>query len=273
MAAQKTATKSTEKPVPAWRRAEAGSYRSSDDRFSIDSEGSGRWFVRDAEQPDDFGQPRTTGPFATLDDAKAAAQEQRSRNAEASPLAARLKEGDGGTRGGSRDRGAARRPGGRGTGAPAAEPEKKRATWLDRLEDRDRAAARRARALVRALAAAGISDAEEVVRRDVEGGRPAIAETALTAALRASVAAALAPDELVPAARRRVPGLKGDDEDLVDYAAFVASRVVEAILAQVSVGEGGERRDRELPGWELVEDAGGRRRLVVTAGDVLGRKR
>jgi hypothetical protein len=257
-----------EKPNPAWRRAEAGSYRSADDRFSVDSEGSGRWFVRDAEQPDDFGQPRTTGPFATLDEAKAAAEAQRGNAPEASPLQKRLTETSGGRgRSGSR-RGGSRAP----TKDRDAATPPRRQTWLDRLEDRDRVLARRARALVRALDDAGIADAEEVVRRDVEGRRPAVTEAALSKALRDAVAAALDPDALVAAARRRIPGLEDDTDDLSAYAAFVASRVVEAMLGQISVGERGTHRDQTLPGWQLIEDAGEERRLVVTASDVLGKR-
>jgi hypothetical protein len=256
-----------EKAKPAWRRAEAGSYRSADDRFSIDSEGSGRWFVRDAEQPDDFGQPRTTGPFATLDDAKAAADEQRGHAPTASPLAKRLgATGDGGARGGTGVRAAGgRRP---GAGGAKAAPAPKPTTWLDRLEERDRAAARRARVLVRALDDAGITDAAEVVRRDIEGGRPTVTEAALAQALHEAIATALDPDKLVTAARR-IPGLDDDENDLVEFATFVASGVVAAMLGEISVGEGRERRGRALPGWQLTEDAGDKRRLVITPSDVL----
>jgi hypothetical protein len=59
---------------------------------------------------------------------------------------------------------------------------------------------------------------------------------------------------------------------MTTFAAFVAARVVEAMLAEISVGEGRERRERDLPGWRLSEDAGAGRRLVVTTSDVLGRR-
>lgn len=75
-----------------WRRASAGSYRSSDERFEIQSEGSGRWFLVDEQEHDELGLPRTLGPFATLEAAKEAAEAQRGRAAEASPLAERLAE-------------------------------------------------------------------------------------------------------------------------------------------------------------------------------------
>jgi hypothetical protein len=261
--------------VPRWRRTEAGSYRSGDDRFSVDSEGSGRWFVRDAEQPDDFGQPRTTGPFATLDDAKAAAEEQRGQAPEASPLAERLHEVRGG-QGRAGSRGSASPPSSRtradrgpsSAGGERAEAKPRTQTWLQRLEERDRSSARHARALIRALEAAGLPAAEEVVRRDVEGGRPAVTEAALSRALHGAIANALDPDKLVVAARR-IPGLDADENDLVEFATFVASRVVEAMLGEISVGEGRERRDRDLPGWQLTEDAGKKRRLVITPSDVL----
>ena len=65
------------KPVPPWKRAEAGVYQSSDERFSIQSEGPSRWFITDEQQQDELGLARTVGPFDTLDAAKAAADALR----------------------------------------------------------------------------------------------------------------------------------------------------------------------------------------------------
>ena len=78
------------KPVPQWKRAEAGVYQSSDERFSIRSEGPSRWFITDEEQHDEFGLARTVGPFDTLDAAKDAADALRGEAPAASPLAGRL---------------------------------------------------------------------------------------------------------------------------------------------------------------------------------------
>ena len=181
------------KPPKPWSRAEAGRYQSADERFTLELDGTGRWFVTDAEELDELGLARTTGPFPTLDAAKAAADEVRERPAATSPLAERIAgAGSKGTskapakpakRSGSRREpaedeaesergrgGAARAPRG-GKKEPAAPPR----TWLDELADRDADLARRATKLVAALEREGFADADAVVRRDVLGDRPAIA--------------------------------------------------------------------------------------------------
>ncbi len=71
------------------RRISAGSYRSADQRFTVE-QASGRWLVLDAEQVDDLGLPLTRGPFATLDEARAAIAEARLGPAPASGLADRV---------------------------------------------------------------------------------------------------------------------------------------------------------------------------------------
>ena len=76
--------------MPPWKRAEAGVYQSSDDRFSIQSEGPSRWFITDEQQQDELGLARTVGPFDTLDAAKAAAEALRDEAPAASPLAERI---------------------------------------------------------------------------------------------------------------------------------------------------------------------------------------
>jgi GNAT superfamily N-acetyltransferase len=68
------------KPEPATdalKRERAGTYRSVDGRFTVEQASSG-WMVLDAEQADGLGLPLARGPFATLDDAKAAMVEARS---------------------------------------------------------------------------------------------------------------------------------------------------------------------------------------------------
>lgn len=68
------------KPPPsenALKRERAGTYRTLDGRFTVEQSSSG-WLVLDAEQTDDLGLPLARGPFATLDDAKAALAEARS---------------------------------------------------------------------------------------------------------------------------------------------------------------------------------------------------
>ncbi|HEU0245202.1 MAG TPA: hypothetical protein VFQ75_14970, partial [Candidatus Limnocylindrales bacterium] len=76
-------------PPKPWRR-ESGSYVSSDERFTIESGGAGRWFVTDGESLDELGLARTIGPFDTLDDAKTAAADRRGQGSDESPLAGRL---------------------------------------------------------------------------------------------------------------------------------------------------------------------------------------
>jgi hypothetical protein len=181
---------------------------------------------------------------------------------------ARLKDGKRST---ARSAGRPTSRGGKAAVAPSGEPARA-PTWLERLGQKDAAAARRARALVRALDEVGIPNAEDLVRRDIEGKRPAVAEAALAAALRAAVGSALGGG-LVKTARRRIPSLVAQDDDLEAFAAFVASRVVEAMLRELSVGEGAERRQRTLANWRLIEDSDQGRRLIVTPSDVFGEGR
>ena len=226
-----------EAPPKPWQRAEAGRYRSSDDRFTLESEASGRWFVTDAESLDELGLARTTGPYATLDDAKAGADAARQRAPEASPFAERIREAA------SKPR---RRPlslvpdrdahhatstrsvdGGDDAGPEAAaepepEAEPPRRTWLDDLEDRDRAMARTARRMIDALEREGFDDAESLVRRDILGNEPVVATRLLARDVLGAISSLNDPSP-----------------------ANVAAAVAGAIAAS--------RRRSGLPGWRLVE--------------------
>jgi len=215
--------------------------------------------------------------FATSE-AKSAAEDSREREPEPSPLAARLAAAK------KRPRRRARPSAGRSRSAAGSSPDVRKAaasrkpaadapdSWLDMLERTDRQAGRRARSLVRALERIGVTDAEGVVRRDVEGRRPAVAEAVLAVALRRGVAEALDSDSLLPAARRAIPGLAAEDDALAAFAARTAARVIEALLREISEHGRLERDGAGLPGWRLVEDGVEERRLIVTAGDVLGGK-
>jgi hypothetical protein len=211
-----TARSAKPKPVPPWKRAEAGVYQSSDERFSIQSEGPSRWFITDEQQQDEFGLARTVGPFDTLDAAKAAAETLRDGAPAASPLEGRLAKA-----------GARPAPGKRGKAKPqAAEskpPPPPPRTWVDKLEDDDREAARHARRLIAALEDEGIEDADALVRRDVTGNQPVIATRLLARAILAAVGTATKPESVVEA-------------------------VVDAL--------GSSKVRRGLPGWELVERDG-----------------
>jgi len=205
------------KPIPPWKRAEAGKYRSSDERFTISSEGPSRWFITDDEEQDELGLARTVGPFDTLDDAKAAAEARRGAAPAESPLAGRIaKDGKAAKGGGAAARSKAPEP------KPKA-PESPPKTWLDKLEDDDREAARRARRLISALEAEGIADADSLVRRDVMGNQPVVAARLLARDILAAVGRASKPES-----------------------------VIEAVVDVL----GASKARRGLPGWELVERDG-----------------
>jgi ribosomal protein S18 acetylase RimI-like enzyme len=83
----KSTSKSRSKPEPApdaLKRERAGTYRSVDGRFTVEQSSSG-WMVLDAEQTDGLGLPLARGPFATLDEAKAAMAEARTGQAPQPP--------------------------------------------------------------------------------------------------------------------------------------------------------------------------------------------
>jgi hypothetical protein len=253
-------------PPRPWQRTEAGRYRSSDGRFTLES-GGGAWFVTDDETLDELGLARTTGPFATLDVAKAAADGARGQSAEASPLAARIAEAGARPKAESAARPKAgtsptveagarltveppRDPGSEPEAAlalgpePASgatpEPEPPPRTWLDDLLDEDRDGAIRARKLIAALERDGITDAEAIVRRDLLGGTPAVATRLLARAVLEALA-----------------GLRNPS------AALVAEAVAAALASSP--------KRAGLPGWELTERDGPtaeRRSLRLTADDL-----
>ena len=103
------------------------------------------WFLTDQQTADDFGQPRVTGPFATLKAAHDAIPEAR-----AAPTSIRrpIKQ----TPSESKPK---RAP-------PPPKPE----TWLDRLPGTDR---RRAQRMINALQALGLPDAEDLARARIGG--------------------------------------------------------------------------------------------------------
>ena len=231
-----TARSAKPKPVPPWKRAEAGVYRSSDDRFSIQSEGPSRWFITDEQQQDELGLARTVGPFDTLDAAKAAAEALRDEAPAASPLEGRLAK-----------TGAKPAPGKRGKAEPKATaskaPPPPPRTWLDKLEDDDREAARQARRLIAALEDEGIEDADALVRRDLTGNQPVVATRLLAREILAAVGTTTKPESVVEA-------------------------VVEAL--------GSSKVRRGLPGWELVERDGptdGTRVIRLLASDLTAARR
>ena len=224
-------------PPKPWSRSEAGRYVSSDERFTLESDGAGRWFATDAESLDELGLARTMGPFPTLDAAKAGADAAREAPAAESPLAERLKAG--GSKA-SKASTTSKAETGTKTAKPEAVPDAPPRTWLDELADRDADLAKRATKLVAALEREGVPDAEAVVRKDLLGDRPAIATRLL------------ARDVLKAIAKLKNPG-----------AAELATAVADVVATSP--------RRSGLPGWDLRErDApGGRDRPIrLTAADL-----
>ena len=146
-------------------RQEAGTYRTPDDRFEARSADQG-WFLVDAEQTDDFGQPLVRGPFPTLKAVGVAVPEARSAKVEARP----------------RPKPAAA-PKGTAHATKRASPPKPPPpppSWIDGLPSAEASAARR---VIGALEAQGIERAETLVRRDREGIAPVVATTLIERAL------------------------------------------------------------------------------------------
>ena len=153
MAKAKSTSKTDATPNPnKLVRQQAGTYRTTDDRFEVREADVG-WFLVDPEQTNEFGQELIQGPFATLKavrealpDARAATPARPStpkREAAKQALAAKSKP-------------------------PLPPPP----TWIDQLPKREAAEVRR---LLVALEREGIGDAEALVRRDRDGLLPAVA--------------------------------------------------------------------------------------------------
>ncbi|MGZ8475608.1 MAG: hypothetical protein ACXWWQ_05205, partial [Candidatus Limnocylindria bacterium] len=125
------------------RQADGG-YQTGDERFGV-AQANGSWFLTDRETADEFGQPRVTGPFATLNAVREAITDAR-----AAPTSIRkpIK---------------ATRPSPKPKPAP---PPSRPKTWLDLLPATDR---RRAKRMMEALTELGLPDAEEVARGRMEG--------------------------------------------------------------------------------------------------------
>jgi hypothetical protein len=251
------------KPVKPWQRAEPGRYRSSDERFALESDGGGRWFVTDSQEHDELGMARTSGPFATLEAAKAAADATRERPVTTSPLASRIADA---ARRPRRERGsppetprsraapkasasagtaAERRPAtpmldaGRAASGPAASgPAASRSAasrrpWIEELAERDAPAAKSAGQLIALLEREGIAGADALVRRDLLGDRPAVAARLLAREIIAAIGALREPTALA---------------------------IVEAIAQVLATS----RTRAGLPGWDLIErDAAGERRRSI----------
>ena len=183
-------------------RQAAGTYRTADDRFEVRGSSSAGWFLVDTAQANDFGQELILGPFATLDAVREAIPPARS--SKVAPIRPKATSG-------------------RRRREKPAPPPPPPPTWIDRLPKTEVAAVRR---LIAALEKDGVSDAEDLVRRDREGIGPAVATRLIERRLEAIVA------ELPERGR--------------DGARELLRRAAEAISVD-------GRAVGELPGWSLVE--------------------
>jgi hypothetical protein len=145
-------------------RQQAGTYRTPDERFEVREADQG-WFLVDANQTDDFGQPLVRGPFPTLKAVRTALPDART----GAPAPARSRP--------------AAKPAAPATAKPKARkpaPPPPPPSWIDELPAADASAVRR---MVKALEAEGVERAEQLVRRDRQGMSPVIAETLIRKAL------------------------------------------------------------------------------------------
>jgi hypothetical protein len=177
-------------------RQTAGEYRSGDGRFTVRQADVG-WFVVDTEQANEFGQELIHGPFATLKAARAALPTSRSTK-KPTPIRKRAPR------------------------ALASEPPPPPPTWIDELPLAEGRAVRR---LVAALEREGVTDPEELVKRDRDGLLPAVAAALIERRIAQAVAEA----------------------DGSGHDATLARRVAEMLSS-----DGMTSRD-PLPGWVLVE--------------------
>jgi hypothetical protein len=183
-------------------RQAAGTYRTADDRFEVRGSSSAGWFLVDTAQANDFGQELILGPFATLDAVREAIPPARS--SKVTPIRPKATTG-------------------RRRREKPAPPPPPPPTWIDRLPKAEGAAVRR---LIATLEKDGVSDAEDLVRRDREGIGPAVATRLIERRLEAIVA------EMPERGR--------------DGARELLRRAAEAISVD-------GRAVGELPGWSLVE--------------------
>ncbi|HEX7172203.1 MAG TPA: hypothetical protein VF365_06305 [Candidatus Limnocylindria bacterium] len=199
--AKKAAADAAADPDRLIRQA-AGTYRSADERFEVRGGSATGWFLVDTAQTNDFGQELILGPFGTLEAVREAIPPARS--SKVTPIRPKAAPS-------SRRR------------AKAAPPPPPPPTWIDKLPKAEAASVRR---LIAQLQEAGISDAEDLVRRDREGIGPAVATRLIERRLEAIVA------ELPQRGRDQVREL--------------LRRAAEAMTVE-------GRGSADLPGWALVE--------------------
>jgi hypothetical protein len=184
-------------------RQQAGTYRTADDRFEVRQAGLG-WFLVDSSSTDELGLGLTRGPFATLKAVGEALPDARRTTLKPIP----------------RPKSAKSPAKSRAKPKPTPPPP----TWIDKLPKAEASAVRR---LVKALTLEGVGEADQLVRADREGRRPAIAEKLLEQRLEALVS------------------------DLPDAERDAARRLVQRAVEVLTVN--GTTLFNPLPGWALVE--------------------
>jgi hypothetical protein len=175
-------------------RETAGRYRSADERFVVEQESPGSWYVADSLHTDDLGMPLLRGPFTTLDAAKKGAAEARESKAPAAPKRPPL------------TRTPDRKPERKTQSKREPEPPPKPKSWLETLGADDE---REARRLIRTLERAGIDEPEELARRELDSKKPIVASELLAKALTARAG----DDGLTPEAVLDVLMREGFDKD------------------------------------------------------------
>lgn len=148
-------------------RQQAGTYRTTDDRFEVREADTG-WFLVDTTQANEFGQELMLGPFGTLKAVREAIPEARVKKAAAARPATK-----------SAAKSSPRSKKTKSEPAPSPPP-----TWIERLS---KAEAAEVRKLIGALEREGITDSEALVRRDREGLFPVVAARLIEARLEAIV--------------------------------------------------------------------------------------
>jgi hypothetical protein len=267
---QKLAKRKAERPPDPDRlvRAEAGRYRTEDERFEVSQESASTWYITDEQRTDDLGLARVSGPYATLasvrtaivelrqapDEPVSLEEQRRKRATEPRPPTDPTTER-------AEDRGAPvadRDAAPRAAAAKAKPKPKPTPSWLDRLGPDEAARARR---LIRAAERAGLRDPEHVVRVDLQGLGPQLAPAVLFERVWRDAILGWDRDEVAGAAERGRRAL-ADDADATErlvmdvepdrigalariLAHETARRVLEIIASPEVAGE--------LPRWMLDE--------------------
>ena len=143
-------------------RQQAGTYRTTDDRFEVREADTG-WFLVDTAQANEFGQELMLGPFGTLKAVREAIPNARTTKPPRATPKARAPAAK------SKAKGAPPKP------APPPPP-----AWIERLS---KAEATDVRKLIGSLEREGVTDAETLVRRDRDGLFPVVATRLIEARL------------------------------------------------------------------------------------------